>query len=170
MEQISKDHVLAAVVRTFFKYFTIGVLESRHGSPSTDHYEPKNVKQAMLNHYGQIGAVFNNEAFYSFFRMNYDASEAEPVMRDAATTCTSKQELVRLACRTEEFYDAMVSEYKRNFELLLCGRVAVGEEFAGLYTPCPSSGKMARDKAEQIINSMAAMAYKRGQEAAEPCD
>lgn len=167
MEQISKDCVLAAVVRTFFKYFTIGVMELRNGRPSSDFFEPRNVKQAMLNHYGQIGAVFNDEAFFSFFRMNYDESEAEPVLRDAALKGISKMELVRLACRTNDFYNAMVTEYKRNFELLLCGRISPKEEDIDLCTPCPSAGKMDSERAEQIIKDMAAIAYKRGQEAAE---
>jgi len=45
------------------------MLGSQHGETSPDRYEPQSVKQAMLNHYGQIGAVFNEEAFYSLFRM-----------------------------------------------------------------------------------------------------
>jgi len=75
----------------------------------------------------------------------------EPALREAATTGISRQRLVRLECRTEEFYTAMVREYKRNFELLLCGRIAAGEEHAGLFTRCPSAGEIAHDRAEHTI-------------------
>lgn len=166
MEQIPKDLVLAAVVRTFFKYFTAGVLESQTTDHSTDRYEPRNVKQAMLNHYGQIGQAFNDEAFYSFFLMNYEESEAEPVLRKAASGGTSQMELVRIACRSAEFYEAMVSEYKRNFELLLCGQTASSNGSTDGYTHCPSAGDMPRDRAELIINRMAANAYERGRKSA----
>ena len=34
MENIGKDKVLAAVVRTFFKYFTLGVIEGKSADSS----------------------------------------------------------------------------------------------------------------------------------------
>lgn len=167
MEQISKDIVLAAVVKTFFKYFATGVIEERPAADAHIRYEPRNVKQAMLNCYEKIAPAFNREAFYAFFKMNYTEEEAEPVLRRNITATTTHMELVRLACRTEEFYSAMVSEYKRNFEQLLCGQIAVSGSTEAGYTHCPSAGFMPQDKAERIISGIAAAAYQCGKKAAK---
>lgn len=166
MEQIPKDLVLAAVVRTFFQYFTVGVLEPQTGAHSADRYEPRSVKQALLNHYGQIGQTFNNEAFYSIFMMNYEEAEVEPVLSKAAAAGTSPMDLMRIACRSEAFYQAMVSEYKRNFEQLLCGQIATTDSYSEGYTRCPQAGEMSVDRAEMIINRMAANAYECGRKIA----
>ena len=41
MEKIEKDKVLAAVVRTFFKYFTLGIIEAYADDPNDmSVYEP----------------------------------------------------------------------------------------------------------------------------------
>lgn len=166
MEEVSKDRVMAAVVSTFFKYFTAGVLESQSTGDPLERYEPRNVKQTMLEHYEKISSVFNSEAFYAIFRMNYDEAEIEAVLRKAVTPTTSAMELVRIACRTEELYQTMVSEYKRNFEQLLCGHIATREENEKNFTRCPSAGKMSRAMAENIINRIAANAYGEGRKAA----
>lgn len=166
MQQIPKDLVLAALVKTFFKFFTTAVLESQADTHSPDRYEPRSVKQALLNHYGQIGQAFNSEAFYMLCLMNYEETELEPLLRKAATTGSSQMDLVRIACRSTELYNAMVSEYKRNFEQLLCGQLATEEQYADGYTRCPQAGEMPIDKAEQIINRMATNAYECGRKVA----
>ena len=58
MKQISKDIVLAAVVRSFFKYFVTGIIESQHGTDIQNGFEPINVKKTMLNHYETPGYGF----------------------------------------------------------------------------------------------------------------
>jgi len=166
MEQIRKDIVLAAVVRTFFRYFATGVLEQQATAGPQAGHEPRDIKRAMLNHYGRIAPAFNVEAFYTIFQMNYSEAELEPVLRDGVSKCATQMELVRLACRTEEFYSAMVSEYKRNFEQLLCGRLDGQDGAESSYTPCPSAGEMPVGKAESLINRMAANAYQQGKKAA----
>lgn len=164
MQQIPKDLVLAAVVRTFFKYFTAGVLETQSGGNTLDRYEPRNVKQTMLSHYEKIATVFNEEAFYAIFRMNYEEAEMESVLRNFVTKTTRQIDLVRLACRTNELYSAMIAEYKRNFELLLCGRIATAEEPRQAFTHCPGAGNISREKAESIITALANNAYSRGRD------
>lgn len=72
MEKIEKDKVLSAVVRTFFKYFTLGIIEgSAEDAMDMSIYEPKSVKQYVVKHFEKISATFNEEAFYAFSRMNY---------------------------------------------------------------------------------------------------
>ena len=150
MIKISKDRVLAALVRTFFKYFLTGMMEDR------DISDAKAVKQTLLEYYEQVSRIYNQEAFYAIARMNYEAEEIEAALREHPTN--DLMELVRIACRTEPFYNAMVEEYKRHFLLLLEGRLATSEE-ASQYTPCAEAGGIDETLAIDIINRMAQNAY-----------
>jgi len=167
MEQVNKDKVLAMLVKTFFRYFTLGVVEAHTTDSDMEKLEPQNIKRAMLNHYGSISQCFNNEALYAILRMNYRADEAEQEIRSCMKKGTTLMDLVRLACRTEEFYGTMVSEYKRNFELLLCGRLATQQEHEVAYTRCRMLGTMDTQTAVDIISKMTQAAYTAGKSTAE---
>ena len=93
MNKISKDRALAALVRSFFKYFLTGIMEGK------DIHDPKAVKQTLLEHYEHVAQVYNREAFYAIARMNYEAAEIENALRQQPTT--DLMQLVRIACRTE---------------------------------------------------------------------
>lgn len=165
MEKIEKDKVLAAVVRTFFKYFTLGIIEAYADDPNDmSVYEPKSVKQFVVKHFEKYSQTFNEEAFYAFSRMNYLEEEVEEELQKFISSSgeTSTMDLMRFACRTDEFYSTMVSEYKRNMELLLCGIFSVTPEQASQYTRCNSIGNMPQDNAEAIINRIANKAYEKG--------
>lgn len=165
MEKIEKDKVLSAVVRTFFKYFTLGIIESSaEDAMDMSIYEPKSVKQYVVKHFEKISATFNEEAFYAFSRMNYLEEEVEEELQKFISSGgeTSTMDLMRFACRTDEFYSTMVSEYKRNMELLLCGIFSATPEQASQYTRCNSIGNMPQDNAEAIINRIANKAYEKG--------
>ena len=150
MEKIEKDKVLSAVVRTFFKYFTLGIIEgSAEDATDMSVYEPKSVKQF---------------AVYALSRMNYLEEEVEEELQRFVSVngSPSAMDLMRFACRTDEFYSTMVSEYKRNMELLLCGIFSATPEQASQYTRCNSIGNMPQDTAEAIINRIANKAYEKG--------
>lgn len=164
-DRIEKDKVLAAVVRTFFKYFTLGIIEAYADAPNDmSVYEPKSVKQFVVKHFEKYSQTFNEEAFYAFSRMNYLEEDVEEELQKfiSSDSQTSIMDLMRFACRTDEFYSTMVSEYKRNMELLLCGVFSATPEQASMYTRCGSIGNMAQDYAETIINRIANMAYEKG--------
>lgn len=165
MENIEKDKVLAAVVRTFFKYFTLGVIEGKSGDANDMAvYEPKNVKQVMTEHIEDVSRVFNQEAFYAISRLNYVEEELERELMAFAKAGndTTPMGLMRFACRTAECYDVMVSEYKRNFESLLCGSFASLSKGNEGYTECEALGEMSLEAAESIINRLANKAYEEG--------
>ena len=165
MEKIEKDKVLSAVVRTFFKYFTLGIIEgSAEDATDMSVYEPKSVKQFVVKHFEKYSATFNEEAFYAFSRMNYLEEEVEEELQRfvSANGSPSAMDLMRFACRTDEFYSTMVSEYKRNMELLLCGIFSATPELASQYMRCNSIGDMPQDNAEAIINRIANKAYEKG--------
>lgn len=167
MENIEKDKVLAAVVRTFFKYFTLGVIEG--GAPDNHDmglYEPKSVKRIMSERIEKVAPVFNREAFYAISRINYIEDELERELQAfvAAGNDTTPMGLMRFACRTDGCYGLMVSEYKRNFESLLCGSFA--SLAVGSVSDSVDMGEMPVDLAESIINRMANQAYTEGKKLA----
>lgn len=168
-DRIEKDKVLAAVVRTFFKYFTLGIIEAYADDPNDmSVYEPKSVKQFVVKHFEKYSQTFNEEAFYAFSRMNYIEEEVEEELKKFMSGGNvSDMELMRFACRDDEFYSTMVSEYKRNMELLLCGIFSATPEQASQYTRCNSIGNMAQDNAEAIINRIANKAYEKGKKIKE---
>lgn len=168
-DRIEKDKVLAAVVRTFFKYFTLGTIEAYADDPNDmSVYEPKSVKQFVVKHFEKYSQTFNEEAFYAFSRMNYIEEEVEEKLKKFMSGGNvSAMELMRFACRDDEFYSTMVSEYKRNMELLLCGIFSATPEQASQYTRCNSIGNMPQDNAEAIINRIANKAYEKGKKIKE---
>lgn len=52
---------LAACMRGFFEAFAMGVIDDAYGDDAktkASKMEPKNVKQALLNYYGEVGKMF----------------------------------------------------------------------------------------------------------------
>ena len=167
---IEKDIVTAAIVRAFFKYYVTGVIEAQNDCNMQECFEPKNIKRVMLDHYEQISELFNQEAFYAIAKMNYEAGEIEEILRRTVTPATTSADLVRMACRTEEIYNVMVEEYKRNFINLLEGRIETQDEHINNMTRKPEAGNMDTDRAEEIVNRMAANAYELGRQHSKGCN
>lgn len=154
MKMIRKDYVLAMLVRLFFKYYVTGIVEKSAKAGMQDAFEPRNVKQLMLEHYEEIGKRYNEEVFYAIVRMNYEEATMEQEIRDFVSQqgTTDMMQLMRFACKTDSFYNTMVEEYKRNFFLLLEGRLATDKEYEEQYTRNESLGSMDIDLAQLIIN------------------
>lgn len=159
---IGKDIAIAALVRAFFKYYVTGLLETQTDVDPQERFEPKNIKRIMLDRYEHISKLFNQEAFYALSRMNYEAEEIEHLLKEFVTEHTTDMELVRFACRTDDMYNVMVEEYRRNFTNLLAGHIETQDEHVSAYTRRPELGEIAIDTAENIINRMAARAYELG--------
>ena len=122
MEYIDKYKVVAALVRAFFGAFSAGIVDCLV-KDADQKFRPVAVKKAMLNHYEAVGRVFNDMMFYPFARLNYTLGEIEAELHRADMKRTTMVDLVRMACRSEAVYAAMVAEYKRNFTALLAGRM-----------------------------------------------
>lgn len=159
---IGKDIAIAALVRAFFKYYVTGLLETQTDVDPQERFEPKNIKRIMLDRYEHISKLFNQEAFYALSRMNYEAEEIEHLLKEFVTEHTTDMELVRFACRTDDMYNVMVEEYRRNFTNLLAGHIETQDEHVSAYTRRPELGEIAIDTAESIINRMTARAYELG--------
>ncbi len=170
MKRINNHIVIASIVRAFFKYFVTGIIESKVRQGSSSGPAPKAIKLVMLDHYGNGSKVFNKEAFFAFFKMNYEREEMEHCLRTFVTESTTDMELMRFACRTDEFYNVMVSEYKRNFENLLCGRIDPPEGNAYAAGEGPQLGMTDAETAESLITEIATNAYKLGRNAGVETD
>ena len=162
MNQIRKDKVLTEIVRTFFKYFTMGVVETGGEITGAMCLEPANIKRAMLEHYGEIGNCFNREAFYAIARMNFEEGEAERELRDFVKAETTYMDLVKFACRDDEQYSVLVEEYKHCFEMLLCGIIGVNDSNNEDASDHENIGMVDTDLAEDILRRIAANAYAHG--------
>lgn len=123
--KVNLYQALAACMRGFFEAFAMGVIDdacSGDAEKQAAKMEPKNVKQAMLNYYGEVGNVFFDQMFYAIAQLTYNSVD-EAVAR-VKTECSAEAtvpDYMRVACREQAVYDAMLSEYKRNFGALLAG-------------------------------------------------
>lgn len=171
METTEKSKALAAVIHTFFKYFILGVIEGKAGdNASADMrlYEPRNVKQTITEHIEDVSRLFNQEAFYAISRMNYVEEELERELKQfvASGNSTDAMGMMRFACRTENFYSAMVNEYKRNLKSLLCGSLSPVANGDDLTPMTETLGVIETKAAEDIINRIANCAYEEGRKLA----
>ena len=108
MDKIYK--VVAALVRSFFEAFSSGIVDC-HIKTEADRFRPLSVKKAMLNHYEAVGEVFNDTLFYPLSCINYTMDEIEGELRKADMRHATMTDLVKLACRSDAVYAAMVAEY-----------------------------------------------------------
>lgn len=115
-----KHKLLAALVRSFFDAFSSGVIDCAQGSIE-ERRQPKHVKRAMLDHYEQIAPAFFDTLFFPLATIHFSYEEMERVVREARQQGEDMMSLVRRACGSEAFYEALVAEYKRNFSALLEG-------------------------------------------------
>jgi hypothetical protein len=133
MREIDKYKVVAALVRGFFEAFTSGVIDC-HVSDRHEKTAPKTIKQTMLNHYGSIAREFHDQLTYTIATMNYDMVTIAAKVREEQKNGLTPERLLRVVCTDDAMHQAVVTEYKRNFALLLNGRYATAQEHFDNYT------------------------------------
>lgn len=75
----------------------------------------------MTEHYENISTAFNDTLFYPISSLNYTYDEMRAILNDVDPKAADMLELVKKACRTEEFFEAMKNEYCRNLLMMLEG-------------------------------------------------
>lgn len=126
MNTIDTHRAMSALVGAFFEAFATGIAEgSCAESENQSKPSAKDVKQAMLNHYGDVNKHFVNVMFYILARLNYDDMQCvQEQLNDAfASGQPSVQRLMSIACATDSMYETMTAEYRNNFALLLAGTI-----------------------------------------------
>ena len=164
--KVNKYKVLATLVRSFFDAFSSGIIDNnaadKSGTPA-DRHMPKAVKQMMLDHYEHIAPVFMDTIFFPLAAMNYEYSDIERVVREAQQRGDDMMALVRTACADDAMYEAMVSEYKRNFGNLLSGRFASNADHLAAYTRGgDAEATLAAERAVELTVRVVMFAYARG--------
>ena len=95
--------------------------------------------------------------------MNYEYSDIDRVVRKAQQRGDDMMALVRTACADDAMYEAMVSEYKRNFGNLLSGRFASNAEHLEAYTRGGNEDDtIATERAVELTVRVVMFAYARG--------
>ena len=164
--KVNKYKVLATLVRSFFDAFSSGIIDNnaadKSGTPA-DRHMPKAVKQMMLDHYEHIAPVFMDTIFFPLAAMNYEYSDIERVVREAQQRGDDMMALVRTACGDDAMYEAMVSEYKRNFGNLLSGHFASNADHLAVYTRGgDAEATLAAERAVELTVRVVMFAYARG--------
>lgn len=160
---IDKYKLLAALVRSFFDAFSSGIVDNSEVQDA-ERRLPKNVKQSMLEHYEHIAPVFFDTMFFPLAAMNFEYEDIERVVRESQQRGDDMMSLVKTACASQQLYDAMVAEYKRNFTSLLGGRCAAVADHLNNYTR--QSGETLKgvdsDRAIELVVRVVMYAYARG--------
>ena len=89
----------------------------------------------MLEHYEEISAHFLDIMFPALARLNYpdEKKMQEKLKKEFTDKQTDMAQYLRFACKTDKLYEAMVNEYKRNFNRLLQGQFTSIEEHIEVY-------------------------------------
>lgn len=127
--QTDRYTVLAALVRGFFLGFAEGIISNSNDDKETA--KPQKMKQALLNHYGEIAVEFHRNMFIPIANINYSYEEIMEKVKDNGNDFGS---LMRIACHTDSMHKAMIDNYKMNFLCLLEGNIMPAREYIAAYT------------------------------------
>lgn len=167
--KVNSFKTTAAFVRAFFDAFTRGVIDAT-AKTQQEKTDTKFVKQAMLNHYEQIYQHFMQTAFMALCRLNYpDFAHMQDAMPESMRQGGANfQDYLRIACKTQELYDATVEEYKRNFSALLTGHIPSPTDHLASYTQGTAESIIEEPMAVHLLTRLVIQAYVSGLQAATP--
>lgn len=123
--------ILPAIVRSFFTSFVEGIVEgSLPESNGPQSVEPKQMKQLMLEHYEQTSQYLYDSIFDAVATVCYkDPDQLVSRLREADPSSLNAMTLMQHACRTEQAFQLMADEYRRNFYAILSGHVMSLEDY-----------------------------------------
>lgn len=163
MQATDKQKLTAALIRSFFRSFTAGILDTLP-MDKKEKQDPKSLKHAMLNHYEQIAPQFLDAMFYPLAVMNFEYDEVAGIVAKAQEKHLSMMDLLRKVCATESAYNFVVDEYKQNFSYLLNGRhPALDVFFSAQASPNDQNKEYVEtDKAIRLCVRMVMKGYAAG--------
>lgn len=92
--------------------------------------EPKQMKQLLLEHYEQVSQYLYESTFDAIAIVNYKSFDIlEKRLREADPSTLNAMSLMQHACRSEQLFQLMADEYRRNFYALLSGHVMSLEDY-----------------------------------------
>lgn len=128
---MNPPRIIPAIVRGFFSAFVEGIVEgSLPESNGPQSVEPRQMKQLLLEHYEQMSQYLYESIFDSIAIVCWkDASKLEQRLREADPSSLNAMTLMQHVCRTEQLFQLMADEYRRNFYAVLSGHVMTLEEY-----------------------------------------
>ena len=128
---MNSPRIIPAVIRAFFTSFVDGIVEgSLPESNGPQSVEPKQMKQLLLEHYEQVSQYLYESTFDAIAIVNYPSYELlEKRLREAEPSSLNAMTLMQHACRSEQLFQLMADEYRRNFYALLSGHVMSLEDY-----------------------------------------
>ena len=127
---------MSVFTRGFFEAFSNGIIDCQIiGNDFKKKHNPQNIKQVMLEHYEEISTYFLDIMFPALARLNYpdEKKMQEKLQKEFTDKQADMAQYLRFACKTDKLYEAMVNEYKRNFNRLLQGHFTSIEEHIEAY-------------------------------------
>ena len=156
--------VMTTYVRAFFEAYMTGVLDEAYADADMqEKLKPKNVKQAMLDCYGEVGASFFDQMFYTMAQLAYENVD-EAVAR-VQCECGEQADIpqyMRVACANDALYEAMVNEYKRNFEALLAGGMPNVQEHLATCAKGEGVVVVSNEQAIRLLVRLVMRSYAKG--------
>lgn len=143
-KRINSYRALASFTRGFFEAYARGIMDATfEGNDFQKKNDPKEIKQMMLEHYGEVSQHYFDTMFSSLVRLNYTSAEeanerisksfAAQQKKDSAFS-PNMLDYLQIACKSAQLYKALEHEYKRNFSYLLQGKFTTIEEHTKAYT------------------------------------
>lgn len=143
-KRINSYQAVASFVRGFFEAFARGIIDANiESNDFKKKNDPKQIKQMMLDHYGEVNQYYFDIMFSCLVRLNYKSAEEanermaknfESLKNTDPTFEPTMLDYLRIACKSPQLYKAMEAEYKRNFTWLLQGKFTTIEEHVRDYT------------------------------------
>ena len=170
-KRVNSYQATAALTRAFFEAFGTAIVDSTYpGDDFNEKNNSSNIKQAMLQHYEEIGNNFMDIMLPTLIRLNY--SDEEKVESDIQKLYNEKKltvhDYLKYACKTTKLYEATIDEYKRNMELLLGGVFSTIPEHLEQYTKGIQLAAIDEPKAIQLMVRTIMKAYVAGIKTAKP--
>lgn len=143
-KRINSYQAVASFVRGFFEAYARGIIDAViEGNDFEKKNDPKEIKQMMLEHYGEVNQYYFDIMFSTLVRLNYKTAEEanermhknfDNMKKADPTFEPTMLDYLRIACKSPQLYKAMEAEYKRNFTWLLQGKFTTLEEHVRDYT------------------------------------
>lgn len=156
---------MAALTRAFFEAYTNGILDgSTEANNKENKRSPQAVKQAMLEHYEEINQQFFTVMFPALTLLNYqDEQKMQEKLKEASVEkALNVTEYLRFACKTDKLFQALLSEYRRNFTMLLQGKMTTLHEHIKGYPRGLQLSVIDEQKAIVIMVRVILKAYAAG--------
>ena len=116
-KRINSYQAVAAFVRGFFEAYARGIIDATiEGNDFSKKNDPKQIKQMMLEHYGEVNQYFFDIMFSTLVRLNYKTAEEAnermkknfDSMKQADPTFEPTMlDYLRIACKSNQLYKAM---------------------------------------------------------------